>query len=145
MACDGCYVQRGLHASLDFERGDACVLEPFEAVVEPQVAHGEGERLSAGGVRVRQTAAVGAFAAVPAAVLLHGREKAESGNGVAECAMHEHFRLDPGTFGYGADFLQRQFPCEHYTSEAEFLHGEHALKVVGDELRGSVQGERGEM
>ena len=138
---DGGDVEGGLHATLYLERGDACGTQGGEMLVETQVAHRERQRLVAGGVGVREPAAVGAASAVAAAVLLHGGEEAESGDGVAERAVDEHLYLHATSLGDGLDVLERELAREDDAGEAKLLQGEDALEVMGDELRGGVQRE----
>ena len=114
-------------------------------VVEAQIAHGEGERPRTRRVRVGEAAAVGAAAAVPRTVLLQGGEEAEAGKRVAERAVDEHLDLAAAAARDGADVLDGEFAGEDDAREAEFPQREHAFEVVGDELRGGVEFEVGEV
>ena len=138
-------IERGLHPALDLEGGDTRVAELFKPVVESQVAHREGQRARTGGVRVGQTAAVGALAAVAGPVLLHRGEKAEAGERVAEGAVDEHLDFAAAALRNGADVLERHLAGEDDAREAELLEREDAFEVVRDELCGGMELKAGEV
>ena len=59
--------------------------------------------------------------------------------------MHENFDLHSAARRKGADVFEREFARQHNASEAQFLHGQNTLEVVGHELRGGVQCKPGEV
>ena len=134
-------VERGLHAPLYLQRGDARVAKRVDAVVQAQVLHRERKRTGAERVRIRQPTAVGAPAAVSAPAPLHRREEAESRNGIAQRSVHEHFDLAAAALDDGADILDRQFAGEHHAREAKFLERENTFEIVRDKLRRGVYGQ----
>ena len=134
-------VERRLHAPLDLERRDAGLDKLPHVRAEAQVLHRERQapfaRLRVG---VGLPAAVGAFAAVARAVLLHRAEEAEPGDRVAERAVDEALELQAAApLRDRRDLRGAQFAGEHDPREAELLQREHAFEVVRDELGRRVQ------
>ena len=62
-----------------------------DAVLIPQILHRKRMRRPPVRACLRQTAAIGALAAIAATVFLHGRIEAQTGNRVAQCTVDEAF------------------------------------------------------
>ena len=135
-------VEFALHTPLDLERDDARIDEFAHVLAKAQVFHREREGLPSVSGGIGGAAAVGALAAIAAAVLLHRREETQPRNRIAERTVDERLEFESAApFGDGRDFLKAEFTRQDDAGEAEFLQGENALEVVSDELRRGVERE----
>ena len=91
-------------------------------------------------IGIRQSAGLGAPAAIAAALTQHGGEKALAADGYTLCAMPEHLDLDALVCGT-PDRRKVALPGQHGAGEAALSHEAHAAGVMQSHLGAGMSGQ----
>ena len=143
------HVLGALHAALDLEAGDARGEQLGEQVVRREVAGREQVLellVAARGLHpavdhqvVRHPAALGALAAVRAALLQGFARQALPAPAHAQRSVHEALQLQVGAGGHGADLLDGELARQHHAGDPEGPGDLRRLRRRDRHLRRGVQ------
>ena len=135
-ACDNGDVFRPLHASLNFERGYACIAKRLQTRQQTQIL--QAHRIAVFSA-IRQPARLRAQAAVAASSANDGGQFTLSGIAHAQRTVHKHLGFHAGFLRDVLNFFQRQLTRQHHAGESQFFCLPRAFQRMNGQLRRCMQ------